>query len=130
MTIITLEDNRDLQLFYKKIFSMWGHEVTPCLTLKEAQETLRNGLKPDLILADLTLPDANSDVLMAALQSADFTSFPVAITSGRDDLQSWGQRIGARKCFQKPVDIMQLKSFLMSLQENRGPASKSGQPEL
>ena len=116
MTIIALEDNRDLQLFYKKILSMWGHQVLPCLNLAEARAAVAQGPRADLILADLTLPDASPDQLQVALTAPEFQGIPVVLTSGRDDLETWGRAIGAKQVFLKPVDIMKLKSFISNFQ--------------
>lgn len=112
MNILALEDNRDLQLFYKKILTMWGHTVTACTSLQEARDLLRQGGRPDLMLTDLTLPDASPDSLKDALIGSEFAGIPLVLTSGRDDLESWGRELGAKQVFLKPVDIMKLKSFL------------------
>lgn len=113
---MTIEDSRDLQLFYEKIFSLWGHETYGAMTLAEAKRRLDDGLQPDLILLDLTLPDGNAETLKAELASGIFADLPFVLTSGRDDLQTWGRALGARKAFMKPVDLPQLKSFLSEMQ--------------
>lgn len=125
MKIIALEDNRDLQLFYKKILTMWGHEVLPCLNLAEAREALGQSPRAELTLADLTLPDASPEQLQAAFLGPEFRGIPVVLTSGRDDLETWGRAMGAAQTFLKPVDIMKLKAFISKCQSAAKPAPEA-----
>src|SRR5262245_31403931 len=103
---------------------MWGHEVVPCLNLQEARDAVQKGPRPDLILVDLTLPDSTPQSLAETLTGPEFDGIPLALTSGRDDLASWGQAMKARQTFLKPVDIVQLKSFLTKLQGEKTAARR------
>lgn len=126
LRILVVEDSSDLQLLYSKLLTLWGHKVEMADSLNVALTSLRDRGLPDAIILDLTLPDANSEMICDAfLNYPEIQKSALVVTSGRDDLKDWGQKIGARKAFHKPVDSRQLKEFLDQLR----PAAPAPQPE-
>lgn len=112
MIILTIEDNRDLQLFYRKLLTMWGHQPVECTSLAETKSYLEVNPPPDLVLLDLTLPDATPQTLVDVARERLFQGVPLVITSGREDLEQWRREIGAIHAFLKPIDLIQLKTFI------------------
>ncbi len=56
-TILLVDDDKFLLDMYSMKFSAAGYVVEAHLSAKEALEIMRGGLKPDVILFDLTMPE-------------------------------------------------------------------------
>lgn len=123
MRVLVVEDSSDLQLLYSKLLTLWGHKVEMADSLSSALTILRDHELPDAVILDLTLPDANSETICDAFVNFPrMNTVPLVVTSGRDDLKDWGQKIGARKTFHKPVDSRLLKEFLEQLRPAAPPS--------
>lgn len=113
MIILTIEDSLDLQLLYKTIIKMAGHEAIDCGTAQEARAYLLQNKAPDLIIMDLTLPDLEPDGLHGFFNEVPhFQKIPLILSSGRDDLQVWARKLGAFHALKKPVEVSVLRNFL------------------
>ena len=124
MKILSVEDSSDLQLLYRTVIEASGHECLCAETAHKARELIESQSGSlDLILMDLTLPD---------LEAADFESFfssipgfdqiPLIVSSGRDDVKKWGEKLGAMQAWKKPVDVREFRQFLKGL--HQGPSAE------
>lgn len=125
--VLIIEDSSELQMLYKKTFERAGFYPLACPTGEGALSFLGNGL-PDAILMDLTLPDISLEVFAERFaRIPGIKDVPLILISGRDDIVQWGQTLGARKTFLKPVDFRQLlftmKSFFQMAREASPPPS-------
>jgi two-component system, cell cycle sensor histidine kinase and response regulator CckA len=58
--VLMLDDERFLLDIYKTAFEKKGYEVTTYSNADDALRELRNGLNPEIILFDITMPDSRS----------------------------------------------------------------------
>ena len=56
-TVLLLDDDKFLLDMYTAKFNAAGYAIEACLSGKIALTTLRNGLKPAVILFDITMPE-------------------------------------------------------------------------
>jgi PAS domain S-box-containing protein len=59
-TILLVEDDHDVLASISRILSTFGYKVFPSSSGPEALRLVEGGLKPDLVLADVVLPDGMS----------------------------------------------------------------------
>lgn len=55
-TVLLVDDDKFLLDMYSLKFTQEGFTVASCFSVNEALETLRGGLKPDVVLFDITMP--------------------------------------------------------------------------
>jgi CheY-like chemotaxis protein len=82
--ILVVEDNELLMAMLERVLRYEGYEVIPAPSGAQMTKVLHTS-KPDLILLDVGLPDADGRDLLAALKKDPRTrSIPVLIWSGTD----------------------------------------------
>ena len=92
--ILLIEDDANLLRVYEHILSKDGFEVNTCTCGKEALECADKGLRFDLIVLDLGLPDIDGLRLLERLRErTELASIPIIINSGythlKSDFASW-----------------------------------------
>lgn len=113
MLVLSVEDSPDLQLLYKTVIRMEGHECITVETATKAREYLLKNPAPDLLMLDLTLPDALPEQIGRYFEDIPgFRSIPLWVCSGLDELNLWGRRFGAQRSLKKPIDISYFKEIL------------------
>ena len=84
VTILVADDNVKLQELVKRSFEREGYAIVQAFTGAELRQALSQ-VVPDLIVLDVTLPDADGRDLLATLKKEPTTaSIPVVVWSGRD----------------------------------------------
>jgi DNA-binding response OmpR family regulator len=82
--ILVAEDNEMLQHLVKRSFEREGYVVIQAMTAAAMKSELAKAT-PDLIVLDVSLPDADGRDLLAKLKQDPSTrSIPVVVWSGRD----------------------------------------------
>lgn len=76
-TILLVDDDKFLLDMYGMKFSVAGYTVEAFLSAKEALGALRGGLKPDVILFDLTMPEFDGFTFLKTM--SDERLAPLAI---------------------------------------------------
>jgi DNA-binding response OmpR family regulator len=99
-----LEDDEDAILLYQKIFQA-GFETEYFKSINDLKDAMQSnkGKKPELLIADLHLPDGEFTNFLGASASLDM---PFAVVSASDDYKILQDcfKMGARDFFVKPVN--------------------------
>lgn len=122
MKILSIEDSQDLQLLYRTVIEGSGHQCLCAETAGEARELLKaHGQELGLILMDLTLPDLPTEDFADYFgQIPGFDRIPLIVSSGRDDVSEWSEKLGALQAWKKPVEIRLLRGLLKELSPGPG----------
>jgi CheY-like chemotaxis protein len=85
-TILLVDDDKFLLDMYSMKFSGAGYAVEAFLSAKQALEMLHGGLKPDVILFDLTMPEMDGFVFLKTIADEHLApaSIKVALTNQSD----------------------------------------------
>ena len=82
--LLVIDDDHDILLSLQDALEVEGYHVATASTGREALESLRKGLRPDLILLDLMMPDISGWAFRAWQRNhPEFASIPVVIVSGQ-----------------------------------------------
>jgi len=123
--LLLVEDNADAREMLANSLEMDGHVVVSCATGKEALAAVA-AAQPDLILADLGLPDIDGcELLRRARRIPGCESIPaLAVTAygGMED-RDRTREAGFAEHWVKPVDVAQLSSHLHDLVLGSKPSS-------
>jgi CheY-like chemotaxis protein len=83
--ILVADDNRELQALLKRALEREGYAVTQVFNGTEITQAIAQDPLPDLVVLDVTLPDADGRDLLAGLKRDPKTAtIPVVVRSGRD----------------------------------------------
>jgi DNA-binding response OmpR family regulator len=107
--ILLVEDDHAMVLLLKDMLESTGHRLWCAESAVEAERRLAE-VRPDLVILDLMLPDANGLVLCADLKAA--LGVPVIVCSGtrRHDDSLLGFKLGADDFVAKPFSVDDLKA--------------------
>jgi len=112
-TILVVDDERNLRLFYEKELKEEGYDVVLAGDAKEAMDRL-NQARPDLILLDIKMPGMDGLEALGRILSKD-NSIPVILNSAyssyRDSFMSWS----ADAYLTKSSDTTELKAKIREL---------------
>jgi DNA-binding response OmpR family regulator len=114
LTILVVEDDPDIELTLRKALGDLGYRVGSAASGAEARSAV-TALRPDLIILDLMLPDADGLLLTTTLRAA--TDAPILICSARDTLvdRVIGLKLGAADFVAKPFDLDELEARIQAL---------------
>lgn len=106
-TILSIEDDRNLQFVIQSFLEDQGYEVLTGNNGKDLLEKIQ-AVRVDVILLDLMLPDGDGLNLLARLR--DYTKAPVIVVSGKDDPTDkiLGLEMGADDYIGKPFEMREL----------------------
>lgn len=117
LTILVVDDNRDLVLTVAKLLEIAGYSAIPAYSAREAVDLLDETPTIDLVLSDIRMPDVDGFDLLRVLRHR-FRSLPIILMSGlpitSDDVIPSGASI-----LQKPIDIDELQRLV---QQKVGPS--------
>jgi two-component system response regulator HydG len=101
--ILVVDDDRDLCLLLHRFLTKKGFEVTEAFTAKKALE-LMDVVKPDLILSDFRLEDADGLTLLNNIKEKN-PALPVIIITGYSDIKTAVEiiKMGAYDYVTKPL---------------------------
>ena len=120
-TILVVDDEKNLRLFYEKELSEEGYAVVLAADAKEALDRLRVS-RPDLILLDIKMPGMDGLEALGRILSKDHT-IPVilnsAFSSYRGSFMSWS----ADAYLTKSSDTTELKAKIRELLGPPGPGA-------
>ena len=105
MYIMVIEDDLDIRETTQEVLSCLGHQVTTAAHGGMATRMLDSGVRPDLILLDLNMPDMDGRAVLSWLRGRpDLVSIPVIIATAEmnvDDLRE-------HKVLRKPYGLSEL----------------------
>lgn len=109
--LLVVDDDHDILFSLQDALEMEGYRVATAASGREALEALREGLRPDLILLDLMMPDVSGWAFRAWQRSQEeFSDIPVIIVSGQGLSASEVSRLGVNGYLPKPLDLDALLS--------------------
>src|SRR5216684_629010 len=122
--ILVIEDDQALGTTLRNVLSSSGYRVWVAESGSEVRATLEH-LEPDLILLDLTLPDADGLILAATLKI--LRSTPIIIMSARTQQADrvLGLKLGADDFIAKPFDLDELMARVEAVLRRATPAPLS-----
>ncbi|SEL78227.1 two-component system, OmpR family, response regulator MprA [Stigmatella aurantiaca] len=104
--LLVVDDDHDILLALQDALEMEGYHVAVAHDGREALEQLKGGLRPELILLDLMMPDVSGWAFRAEQSSnAELASIPVVVVSGQGVSSRDVARLGAAGYLRKPVDL-------------------------
>jgi DNA-binding response OmpR family regulator len=107
--ILLVEDDPETARSLTKALESSGYRVTTAGTGSEARSIIEQ-MRPDLILLDLMLPDADGLILTTAFKM--LTDAPIIICSARQEQvdRVLGLKLGADDFIAKPFDLEELEA--------------------
>ncbi|MFO7828836.1 MAG: response regulator [Bacteroidales bacterium] len=112
--ILVVDDDLIYQTIIRKLLCS-GYQLIMAENANSALQKLNEGYIPDLILADINLPDISGIDLIRKLNELDkIKDIPVIVISGIDD-PKWEldlKNLGVKMVFIKPVDRKLLKKII------------------
>jgi two-component system response regulator MprA len=124
--LLVVDDDHDILMSLQDALEMEGYRVATASTGREALELLKRGLRPDLILLDLMMPDISGWAFRAWQRSnTEFASIPVVVVSGQGLSAREVARLGVEGYLPKPLDLDHLLSTVA-----RFVPPRQDQPEL
>jgi len=121
--VLVIEDDQSLGSTLRNVLSSSGYQVWVAESGAEVRATLEH-LEPDLILLDLTLPDADGLILAATLKI--LRSTPIIIMSARTQQADrvLGLKLGADDFIAKPFDLDELMARVEAVLRRATPAAQ------
>ncbi len=115
--ILVVEDDPDIRMLVSNVLSKW-YDVREAVNGLEALTTIEAGFKPDLIVADIMMPELDGLTMTKALKQQPSTSqipviFLTARTTPRDVVE--GINVGAKAYLTKPFKVDELVSKVAKL---------------
>jgi two-component system response regulator MprA len=109
--LLVVDDDHDILFSLQDALEMEGYRVATAASGREAVESLRRGLRPDLILLDLMMPEVSGWAFRTWQRSQEeLADIPVIIVSGQGLSAAEVSRLGADGYLPKPLDLDELLS--------------------
>ena len=126
MHLLVIDDDPDI----RDVLSYWlarrGHKVSSVEDGLFALTRLR-AEPPDLILLDLDMPGLSGEEFVRECRGAPrWAAVPFFLLSGREDIASLANRLGAAGHLQKPYRVGELQRMIDALRDGRSRASGTG----
>lgn len=104
--LLVIDDDHDILLSLQDALEMEGYRVATASTGREALESLERGLRPDLILLDLMMPDISGWAFRAWQRSqVEFAAIPVVVVSGQGLSPLEVAQLNVDGYLAKPLDL-------------------------
>lgn len=117
--VLVLEDDSSISELLNWILSDAGYRVTCVNTLRSARKACEESL-PDVILADLLLPDGLGSELVYEITAKYNGSSPVSIVmSAVPQAGKHASAAGANLCLTKPFDVTELLDSISDLTKRK-----------
>ena len=110
-TVLLAEDNKDVALFTRSIFTAEGYHLIYCHNGEEALKMANEHL-PDIVITDVLMPRMNGLELCKAIKQSPLLShIPVVIISAKSEMKDYieGLRYGADAYIRKPFQAEELQ---------------------
>lgn len=118
-SILVLEDDRSISELLVWVLSEAGYHVTAATTVREAIRICGEHV-PDVVVADLLLPDGMGSELLEELRArADGEGPPSIVMSALPHARRHARAAGARHCLSKPFDLTELLDTVSRLTRRR-----------
>jgi two-component system chemotaxis response regulator CheY len=103
-TVLLVDDSTTMLMSVKAALEIGGWRVEVAHNGKQALERLHKGLRPDLIITDIQMPEMDGIAFIRqARQSLRFVPILVLTTEGQQPLRDEARRLGASGWLIKPI---------------------------
>jgi CheY-like chemotaxis protein len=114
-TILVIDDDEEMRSLLRFTLEREGYIITSISDGRTALNFLAN-FKPDLIIADLLMPEVSGIDLLKQLRSnSQFSNTPVIVISAFQSYLEEAKRSGATMMLSKPVDVLELPQIVSQL---------------
>src|ERR1044071_7485299 len=122
--ILVVDDEVGIRELLSEILSDEGHSVQPAENATAAR-SLRAQRRPDLVLLDIWMPDADGITLLKEWATGGQLTMPVIMMSGHGTIDTAVEatRIGAMDFLEKPIALQKLLATV-------GRALRSGEQQV
>jgi DNA-binding response OmpR family regulator len=121
--LLVVEDDHDILLSLQDALEMEGYCVATARSGREGLEALKDGLRPELILLDLMMPEVSGWAFRAVQRSdAEFASIPVIVVSGQGLSAQDVAELGVAGYLPKPLELDELLSTVARFVSPPDPA--------
>lgn len=114
--VLVVDDEADIRLIIHSLLETDDYEVMSAENGQEALEKLEGGVKPDIILLDLMMPQVSGYRLLNELhQRGLHTAFSVIVMTADRLTKQQIDRMGLKGFISKPFDINELQRMIEEL---------------
>jgi DNA-binding NtrC family response regulator len=108
-TILVVDDELGIRALLSEILTDEGHTVELAENAAQAR-SVRESLRPDLVLLDIWMPDVDGITLLKEWGSAGLLSMPVIMMSGHGTIDTAVEatKFGAAAFLEKPITLQKL----------------------
>jgi DNA-binding NtrC family response regulator len=118
LSIVVVEDDEAMREAISARLESWGHRVAAVADAESAHERIRE-TSPDLVLADVVLPDASGlDLLKRLRAESNPLPFVLMTAHAEVDLAVQAMKQGAADFLTKPIDADHLRSLVAAIRED------------
>lgn len=110
-TVLVVDDDCDQRTLVGDLLTLAGFEVVVACDGLDALERLQAGLRPTVIVLDLSMPRMTGWAFLERLRGPEHSTVPVLVTSG----ETQPPPEGADACLGKPVDVAVFRSAVERL---------------
>jgi CheY-like chemotaxis protein len=118
-TILVVDDDADQRSCLAELLSRAGYDVAFATDGLDALELLGGGLRPVLIVLDLTMPRMDGRSFLERLRVSARSTIPVLVTSAA---LTQPPPAGADECLEKPLDARAFREAVARLSADPGGA--------
>jgi two-component system nitrogen regulation response regulator NtrX len=120
--ILVVDDEIGIRELLSEILSDEGHTVELAENATRAREA-RHRFRPDLVLLDIWMPDADGITLLKEWASGGLLNMPVVMMSGHATIDTAVEatRIGALEFLEKPIALQKLLATVKRALAQHGP---------
>jgi DNA-binding response OmpR family regulator len=123
--VLIIEDEDPIRAFFAKALNMAGYAAHEASTAEAALALIRDGLVPDAVLLDLSMPGIGGLGFLLQVRLNPRLSMPIAIVTGHfvvdDAVRIAANELGV-SIHHKPIDMEQL---LMLVEGLFGPTTRA-----
>lgn len=111
-TILVVDDDAEQRSCLAELLSRAGYDVAVATDGLDALELLGGGLRPDVIVLDLTMPRMDGWSFLERLRVSARSTIPVLVTSA---VVTQRPPVGADACLEKPLDARAFREAVARL---------------
>lgn len=114
--VLVIDDEEDIQAVIQALLETSDYEIDTAENGQVALEKLQGGVKPDIILLDLMMPQMSGYSLLNELHRQGLhTAFSIIVMSADVFTKQQMDRMGVKAFISKPFDIGELQQMIESV---------------